>query len=95
MHPEHREVFNQGCSFDSPFYRNTLDQTDSQTKRQTCIQKKIKVKKASALKRQLCSLLFFPLLSIHMYGHPLHPVKLKLVEMPSISEPQCIEPEVH
>lgn len=59
--------------FDSPFYRNILGRTDSQTKKQTCIQKKIKVKEASAF-----------VLCINMYGHLLHPVMLKLVETASI-----------
>lgn len=78
MHPEHCEVFNQGCSFSHQSTETNLT-GQTKTKRQNSIVQSS----------------FPPLLSIHMYGHSLYPVKLKLVEIPSFSEPQCIEPEVH
>lgn len=54
--------------FDSPFYRNILGQTDSQTKKQTCIQKKIKVKEASACQKAIVQIFFcFFLPVVHKY----------------------------
>lgn len=53
--------------FDSPFYRNILGQADSQTKKQTCIQKKIKVKEASACQKAILQMCFLFLAPVHKY----------------------------